>query len=158
MSVVNKIIFLDVDGVLNSNATFKGPWADGGNALDPDMCDEFARIVRETDATVILSSTWRFVDEYVDKLREWLLGRGVVIHDFTPDLSKRGWGSVHIRRETEIDIWLEGHKHDFPEPRFVIIDDYDEFSEEQKRFWVETDDKIGLTPALADKAIEILNG
>jgi hypothetical protein len=158
--MTNKIIFLDVDGVLNSDATWKGPHADGLTTLCPDMCDRLARIVRETQATVVLSSTWRLhPNEPMEKLRAWLLKREVVIHSMTPDLTVQcGWGeSTRFRRGDEIDQWLLDHP-EFEDPNILILDDYPEFNAWQMPFFVNTDEEVGLTDELADKAIEILNG
>jgi len=161
---MNKLIFLDVDGVLNCEADWDGPHGDSFSTLDPEKCDQLARVVRETGATVILSSTWRlpFAREPRHKLIEWLKNREVIIHDFTPDLSIRfGWGgSSQPLRGDEIKAWLSTNADKFPNPHFVIIDDDADMLTEQMPFFVQTsfkDNPGGLTPELADKAIAILN-
>jgi hypothetical protein len=58
-----KVIFLDVDGVLNS----RGKWAgcdlanltDSGTRIDPLAVARLKRIVDATDAKIVVSSTWR---------------------------------------------------------------------------------------------------
>ena len=163
--VMNKIIFLDVDGVLNCSSDWSGPHADSVSTLDPVKCDELARVVRETEATVVLSSTWRlpFAAKSRRKLVLWLKERDVIIHDFTPDLTIGviGWGEARRpMRGDEIKHWLDANASDFPDPRIVIIDDDSDFLDEQMPFFVHTsflDNPGGLTPELANKAIEILN-
>ena len=52
-----KVIFLDIDGVLNSDSTSnprKFPYV-----IDDMLLARFRELVRKTGATVVLSSTWR---------------------------------------------------------------------------------------------------
>ena len=51
-----KVIFLDVDGVLNSNRSTEPTIAE-------DMVKRLAHIVEKTGASIVLSSSWRY--EYV---------------------------------------------------------------------------------------------
>lgn len=158
---MNRIIFLDVDGVLNSAQTWKGPHADYTATLDPDMCDIFADIVKKTEATVVLSSTWRLFKDSRGfiKLVQWLADRDIVIHSFTPNLHKAaGWSDSmsFTQRGNEIAIWLENHREEFPNPSFVIIDDDSDMLPSQKLFFVHTTFRDGLTVRHADKAIRIL--
>ena len=53
-----KVIFLDIDGVLNCAKTpnpRKLPYI-----VDPRLLRRFARLVKRTKAKVVLSSTWRY--------------------------------------------------------------------------------------------------
>ena len=151
-----KIIFLDVDGVLNCTTDWSGPNDDGPATLDPVKCDMLARIVRETDAVVVLSSTWRLIPgRALDKLTAWLLKRNVTIHSYTKDLTSE-LGHCMIRGY-EIARWMQNNANQFPNPRFVILDDDDDINQNQLPFFVQTSMKTGLTPELADKAIAILN-
>ena len=57
-----RVIFLDIDGVLNSRF-----WEDehqveisDGKYVDIEAVKLFSQLVKETDATVILHSGWRF--------------------------------------------------------------------------------------------------
>ena len=158
---MHKIIFLDVDGVLNCQKTWTGPHADSFATLCPDMCDRLKRIVDETNATVVLSSTWRlFEGKGLTKLREWLDARGITIHSQTKDLSMQiGWGNVRACRGDEIALWLEEHEDEFPrlEREFVILDDDSDMLPSQKPNFVHTSFKDGLTEAHAKKAIRLLN-
>lgn len=153
---MNKLLFLDVDGVLNCASDWQGPHADSLATLDPAKCDQLARIVRETGATVILSSTWRlFPGPARDKLVRWLMTRGVIIFSQTQDLTSE-FGHSMIRGH-EIARWMADHATKFPNPRFVILDDDSDMNKDQFPFFVQTSMKTGLTADLADKAISILN-
>lgn len=155
-----KIIFLDVDGVLNCDQTWEGPWADGTDTLDPVLCDNFARIVSECKPDkIVLSSTWRLFrhakgDKSWWKLNNWLNERGVIIHDVTPDLSLESEGIFVIRGE-EIRRWLQ--TSGYSDARILILDDDNDFLEEQRPFHIQTSFKDGLTTDLADAAIAVLN-
>lgn len=148
-----KIIFLDVDGVLNCDKTWEGPWADGTNTLDPTLCDNFARIVLACRPDrVVLSSTWRLFRHANDgswsKLNSWLKERGVTIDDVTPDLSP------DIRGQ-EIHSWLRDNGHE--QASILILDDDNDFLDDQRPFHIHTNFKSGLTADLADAAIVVLN-
>ena len=155
--LITKLIFLDVDGVLNASKTWQGPHADSLNTLDPAMCDVLGHIVKETGATVVLSSTWRLHPHSLPKLHKWLEERGVHIHSHTRDLC-----SEHGHRNTrghEIQRWVDDHTHLLSEDvRLVILDDDSDFNEDQLPFHVKTDFMgDGLTAQHAEWAISILN-
>lgn len=141
------IIFLDVDGVLNCGDTFSGPNGDGGNTLDPVMCDRFAEIVKKTGAIVVLSSTWRLFN--TDKLKRWLGDRGVVIHSHTPRLPD------NIRGD-EIQKWLDDNSNQFPNPKFVILDDEPDMLPSQLPFLVQTNFKTGLLDNHVTQVVSLL--
>jgi len=176
---MHKIIFLDVDGVLNCQKTWTGPHADSVATLCPDMCDRLQRIVQETNAIVVLSSTWRmFNGRGRKKLTKWLAERDITIHSQTKDLSivwqaEQGtlhesfqgqvndtWGKPHRpERGDEIALWLKEHEAEFPrlEREFVILDDDSDMLPSQRQNFVHTSFKDGLTERHAAKAIRILN-
>ena len=54
-----KIIFLDIDGVLNNYNTL----GEGAN-WEPDLVKILNRIIKETKAKIVLSSTWRQIEHY----------------------------------------------------------------------------------------------
>jgi hypothetical protein len=149
-----KIIFLDVDGVLNCKKTWSGPHKDGMATLCPDMCDRLGDIVKQTKAIVVLSSSWRLMKDsnQYRKLVSWLAKRDISIHSHTKWLSSKDRGH-------EIAAWLEDHEHEFPrkEVTFVILDDDSDMLYWQRSSFVHTSFKDGLTERHAAKAIRILN-
>ena len=153
----SKVIFLDVDGVLNDAAT-EDRTPDGFIGLSDAMISNLERIVKQTNAKVVLVSTWKSEldaleqnrtpdGEYLDKhLKE----HGIMISDKTIDrVSDRGNGIV---------TWLKTH----PEVKSWIVLDDDVFFDYhhlgimphliRTRYCYG-----GLTYELADQAIAKLN-
>ena len=143
-----KILFLDIDGVLNNQDAFRKKDLD---PIDEDNVIQLNRIIDATDCKIVISSVWRRCNT-VGSLRSMLeLKHGVrkdSIIDFTPIFNRLA------PRGHEIEAWLE--KND--RPHFVILDDDNDMLLYQEReHFVQTSFKKGLTKELADKAIEILN-
>ena len=152
-----KVIFLDIDGVLNTEAYRENPDVDYFDApvSKIHMC-LLEYLVRQTDAKVVLSSTWREYWEncetqsdpfgvYINRLFEKY---GLAIFDKTPELRDR---------DEEIAEWLKLHKGQIE--NYVIIDDFDfEWSEENEKHLIKTNDETGLDEETVARAIRVLNG
>jgi HAD domain in Swiss Army Knife RNA repair proteins len=155
-----KVIFLDIDGVLNNRQSWATASQDNdGNKfpIDSACLDQLKRITLACpEAKIVLSSTWRLWDISKEAAKRALADRGMVLAGCTPDLKEK-----HIRGE-EIEQFRKFAHHtnieQFPLPitRFVILDDDTDMCEWQMPFFVQTTFEHGLTPELADKAIEIL--
>lgn len=113
-----KVVFLDFDGVLNSEKYIRS--CGEGVAIDPSRISLLKQIIDTTDAKIVLSSSWRVhwthaPDECnsTGKLINDIFGQyGLQIWDKTPQL--------RLRREQEIQCWLDEH----PEAEnFVVLDD-----------------------------------
>jgi hypothetical protein len=157
-----KIIFLDIDGVLNIHSRERDEY---GSLFHKHLEDSLKLIVNNTDAKIVITSTWRFSG--LKSMQEmWKLRNlpGEVI-DITPEGSQQlesGLFTGVIRGE-EIKEWLSHH----PEViSYVIIDDNKDMLDEQLPYFVKTsgnythEDSImgyGLTKKCAEKAIKILN-
>lgn len=150
----NKIIFLDVDGVLNS-AKFDRWLQDhhmkqyyGYELLDQNAILNLQDIVFVTGANIVLSSSWRLSNSCSERLRQQLLPYGLQFIDKTVCLRQEDRGE-------EIKEWLSRH----PEVSyFVILDDDDDFKDEElKKHFVQTTFDSGLLEEHVNKAIEILN-
>lgn len=136
-----KVVFLDIDGVLNSHRSCVayGGYPMAVTGRDLAMFDEVAvrlvaGIVKAAGAKVVLSSTWR-------KDADWhLIGPalGMEIIDRTP--VRMG------RRGEEIAAWLAEH----PEVEcYAIVDDDSDMLPEQQPFFVHTLHADGLSWANA---------
>lgn len=130
--------------------------------FDPECIKQVNRILSETGAKLVVSSSWRSMSD----LPEIFAGVGLPTKfDITPwaneifnlTLSDNLLDDVDdIRwwRGSEIKWWLE---HNTPDANYVILDDDPDMLEEQQKHFIRTSTDLGLTPRLANKAIEILN-
>jgi hypothetical protein len=118
-----KIIFLDVDGVLNWADTRH--YIDGFIGFDPEHIERFNHITEaHPDAKIVISSTWRkarpFGGTYNDfeGLIELMHAKGLKgdIVGMTPIL--------YAKRGEEIRTWIEGYETELGEKiTFVVLDD-----------------------------------
>lgn len=147
-----KIIFLDIDGVLNSSQWFQGDGRVNDRPLghlDPAACARVQRICDATQARICVSSTWRLIHKR-PKLVEMFRLRGITaeVVGQTPQLP----GSDQQRGD-EICLWLSKH----PEvTKYIVLDDDSDMRGVHHRF-IQTSFAEGLTDELADRAIAMLN-
>lgn len=147
---MNRIIFLDVDGVLN-NGTWAAEMYDRGVHVFRDgllyrpSLVQLRRILDQTGALIVVSSSWRLEEEASAILREWLELYGMSIFDETPYLDGE--------RGDEITAWFDRHPGDW---RYVILDDDDDMGIHLDHL-VRTSFQKGLTALEADRCIEMLN-
>ena len=142
-----KIVFLDIDGVLNyEGCEIEHPL--GHTGVDPEKVELLNQLLERTGAKVVISSTWR--KHYTRKeLTEYLESqgfRGEVI-GFTP--VHRG---IRSFRGDEVGSWLSEH----PEiTHHVILDDDGDFHADQPL--IQTDCMVGLTRENIDEAVRRLS-
>lgn len=154
-----KVIFLDFDGVIT---TYKSQWR-----LDKDKMLLIKRICDETDAKIVISSSWRCVNledtiKYITDTSyffvptpfipiERVVGVTSMIYYF-----KCGERDVHfgIPRGCEIQRYLIEHTDI---DKYVILDDDSDMLLEQAPYFIQTDSVEGITEEDAEKAIKILN-
>lgn len=154
-----KVLFLDIDGVLNSNGYFKQvglnrePYPLGH--LDPKAIAHLNRVVSTTGCKVVISSTWRRSNEPA-AIAKYLTQKGFKhaesIISKTPVLDSPITDSKLVKaveRGVEIAAWLSLNKVE----RFAIVDD-DADMAHLKKHLVKTDFMDGLT---SEKADEIIN-
>lgn len=133
-----KVLFLDVDGVLNNEKSSMG-------AMFP--IDKFAaflvgKIVLDTDCKVVLSSSWRYMKEAVDEVEK----RVVPIFGMTST-------KMEGIRGNEIKEWLERHPS---VEKYAILDDDDDMLKEQMPNFFRTSWKEGITPQIAREVTDHL--
>ena len=161
-----KVIFLDVDGVLNSKDDLM-IYREKNNI---DHCILYAEvedrplkllkeIVDKTSAKIVVSSSWRigcersgkesiFGNKLFIKLESRLKDYDMDIYDITPSLGTR------TQRGDEIREWLSKN----PTDNFIILDDDSDMCEFlNTEHFIKTTYKHGLTEELKDRAIEVLN-
>jgi len=160
-----KIIFLDIDGVLNVYGRERDRF---GQIFHQPYVDNLKRIIDETGAKIVISSTWRFAGLQVMKeLWEERNLPGEVISITIDCYQYVGEGKEEfydrVERGHEIQDWLDG-RTDIES--YVIIDDDNDFLPHQRGNFVRTANNInhpdsldigyGLTNECANKAIRIL--
>lgn len=170
-----KIIFLDIDGVLNTEyyqrmLQYEGkPWQDGHGAFfDPQAVQQLQRIVDATDAGIVIESSWKYLGlEAMQAMWQDRRLPGRVL-DITPsaisdsvllsaDLDLTDPSTLHCKG-AEIASWLSDngiHDDDVP---YVILDDEYVILESQQPHFVMTNPYDGITEELAARAIHLLNG
>jgi hypothetical protein len=138
--LIMKVIFLDIDGVLNCSRTPNPrsfPYL-----IDPKLLTRLRRLLQRTRAKVVLTSTWRYDP----------IGRLAAKHfripliDCTPDLPEQP-------RRDEILQWLSAHPN---VSRYVVIDDDDDELDDLPLF--QPSSATGLSPQIASGVANFLNG
>jgi hypothetical protein len=135
-----KVIFLDIDGVLNCHKTpnpRKFPYI-----IDDELLSRFKELLSRTGASVVLSSTWRYDPAGIFSAKHYR----VPFIDITPDMP-------HEPRCAEILAWLQNH----PEvTRFAVIDDEDDELDSLPLF--QPSSRIGLTDKIVGGVANYLDG
>lgn len=154
------ILFLDLDGVLNSERSFIGGHFNVLTAheelsddpywkkitkltIDPVAVALVNRVCTKCDVKIVVSSTHRmhFPDDEnkLSLMKDYFECLGIypdLVIDWTPRL--------HVARGIEIQDWLNRH----PEVNnYVILDDDSDMLPEQKEFFVHCDGRLGVSSA-----------
>lgn len=170
---MKKIIFLDFDGVLNTEHNqnmllYKGKaWKDKHGAFfDLKAVAELNRIVEETKADIVIESSWKYLG--LEAMRQMWRDRNMPgnVIDVTPSSASNNWllnanldemNPAHTQwKGVEIASWIAENLHD--EDRYVIIDDEYVILDSQLPHFILTNPYDGIIPELADRAIKLLNG
>ncbi|SFN97186.1 Broad specificity phosphatase PhoE [Pseudobutyrivibrio sp. UC1225] len=167
VSLNRNVIFLDVDGVLNSKFWDNEHQREisEGKYVDVDSVKLFSKLVKKTNAKVILHSGWRFwFDDEMKPNRaeakffaDVMEKEGVFISGVTPDLTTeeiRKAKKFSLVKAGEILQWLK----DNPTDNWLVIDDLDLQNSEIASHQVKTDAEVGLTENDVEKALNLLLG
>lgn len=162
------IIFLDIDGVLNSLPYFesiKGVKYDKYNEISNFHLKKLSEIYHTCNAQIVLSSTWRELDDPLDMncypMYEYLVKSlekyGMKIMSKTP--------VINMNRPLEIVTWLN-NRNNKDSIRFVSLDDdfseidYAKYGIKDKlihtKFFCNDISEGGLQQDHVDRAIKIL--
>ena len=147
-----KLIFLDVDGVLNTSGSI------GSYPLDSDKLDLLNMIVVQTNAKIVISSSWREVDDAMNVLKKEFNKKDIdCIIGITPSLH---WDS---KRTDQIKHFVENFSKKYKNQiidKWIAIDDFklDEMNPNlMKNHFVNTQLEIGMTKNDAETAIKLLS-
>lgn len=125
---MTKVIFLDIDGVLNSNfwnETHQREISDG-TLIDEEKVKLLAPLVKRTSAKIILHSGWRF----------WFDSELKPLETEAESLVEL------FAKADEILLWLKLHDD---VTGWVVLDDLDLHNCQVEQHQVKTDQRIGLT-------------
>lgn len=163
---MRNILFLDIDGVLNSNfwnETHQREISDGA-LIDEEKIKLLAELVKSTGAEIILHSGWRFwydgdrkpLRKEAQRLSDLLAKEGLKVADVTPDLTTeeiRQSEKFSLVKAKEILLWIESHKDI---GHWVVLDDLDLHDAVVEEHQVRTDQTVGLTQEDVQAAKRIL--
>lgn len=176
---MTKYIFLDFDGVLNTENYQKELKESGsvttdryGYLFDPKATAHLQTIIEKTGAKVCITSSWA-IEIGADKLKQFwkdrempgeLIGTTAEIpvdmgaffdcpdEDFDPyKLLDSGIGA----RGSEIKAFLA--QRGTPNAKYVILDDTADFCKEQQDKFIRINPQIGITECDVEEAISILS-
>ena len=163
-----RVLFLDIDGVLNSNF-----WNDShqreisdGTLIDEEKIKILAPLVKKTGSKIILHSGWRIwfdcnlkpLRKEADRLVELFAKEGLSIGGLTPDLTTeeiRKTKKFSLVKADEILMWLKSNNDIVG---WVVIDDLDLHNTQIEQHQVKPNQTIGLTWEDVKKAEKILLG
>ncbi len=147
---MKRIIFLDIDGVLNCQLFFTERHDKGGSYVENNICRErigwLNELCTDINAEVVITSTWRLgrtLEELQDLLKE--VGGTFQVIGKTPDLR----GDDYLRGN-EILTWIKSNEalcgpyYDYHD--YAIIDDDSDMLYWQRNHFFQTDTYSGLTP------------
>lgn len=158
---MSKVIFLDVDGVLNSkrfaeyctnNEGLKNWWSYG--LLEQELLFNLYHIVKTfPDCHIVLCSSWRISSHHKELLDRQLALYGMGVYGTTTANPKMGRGQ-------QIMEWVYNHED---VDNFVVLDDDNDIRDyppetEVSKHLVWVSFLTGLTAENADEAIRILKG
>jgi hypothetical protein len=135
-----RVIFLDIDGVLNCRTTpnpRKFPYV-----IDPRLLARLNALLDQTKADVVLSSTWRLDPAGIFSAKHW----GVPFIDICPDMPDKP-------RRAEALAWLARHPGVH---RFAVIDDEDDELDGLPLF--QPSSRTGITDQIVEGVAAYLNG
>lgn len=141
-----KVLFLDIDGVLNTD---KEIYQYGSTYINPYYVDFLKFIILSTNASIVLSSTWRLLEEAKKIAENHLYVKKLYILDSTPKI-RLGW----TPRSHEIRAWLSSRPQ---VKKFAILDDSPDAGIGFEDSFFQTDSCIGLTVDIAERVVNHLN-
>lgn len=147
-----KIIFLDIDGVLNNSYT-QEKTSEGTTFVEDEKIKLLKEIIDKTKVKIVLSSTWRISRDNPElnhdfcELKNKLKDYDIEFYDYTPILLRGD-------RQEEIFEWLKNNSNI---ENYIILDDtFDEIDKILPNFF-KTNFKTGLTREITEEAIKFLN-
>ncbi len=158
-----KLLFLDIDGVLNNDAWYKQypQWKDYNlpdRNIDPSCIKKINTILTATNAKIVISSTWRHQPDVNEKLYKCGLLEDSII-GITPNYHH---SNKHALRGNEIHGYIDINKEligcfYWEYKNYVILDDDNDMLLWQKDNFVLVDRIVGISDYDVERSIKILN-
>lgn len=155
---MNKIIFLDFDGVVT---TLKSHWH-----LDKEKMEMVKQICDATGAKIVISSSWRryTLEQTIELITTKQIESGFepfLFPELVIDVTARMYAFKSGNRETyyglyrgvEIEQWLSEHQN---VTNYVILDDDSDMLLCQKQNFIKTHTFRGISKRDVERAIKIL--
>lgn len=149
-----RIVFLDIDGVLNNAGSFKSAQID---PLDSKAIQLLNDLVSATGACIVISSSWR-IGNTLHWIQLMMARAGFEFPEriigATMEISDKTNGGIWVSktRGQEIALWLEQVSVD----SFVILDDDDEDMDPVKDHLIKTTFEKGLLKEHVERAKKLL--
>lgn len=171
-----RYIFIDFDGVLNTERHHSELVGSGrkcsdqyGPLFDPVAVGNLKRIVDETEAEIVIISSWKL--EGVERMIDLWNARkmpGVLVGCTLDCISGMDLLNVNLEdsaafanlagKGNEVKQWLKENAPKRADSyRYVILDDVPDFLPEQMENYIQVDPGVGITEEDAYKVIERLN-
>ena len=161
---MDKVIFLDIDGVLNSKKWFvNNNFRKQKFEIDPDAVKLLNHVIRKTDAKIVISSTWRMGRE-INWFR-YMFNEIQLYGNVVGKTRSFNHNKCTIPRGTEIEDYCKecyGYPSYFEEhpsrlKSYVILDDDSDMLYNQKDNFINTTFEYGLQEKHIPMIISILN-
>lgn len=161
------IIFLDIDGVLNSAQTFRSRYEEEQidindifswylSDISLSLVQNLNKIISGTGADIVISSSWK--NSRRDMIEPVFKAAGVLgkIVGYTPNLPCVRGEEI---RQWIIEHWvIDKYRKEGEFTNYVILDDDSDMLLWQKDNFVNVDNKIGLSDGDIEKVFRILRG
>ncbi len=141
-------IFVDIDGVLNTETHLRRQIRETGSSSSRNWCPvamaHLKLLVEYYNGQIVVSSTWRY-DLSLRQLKTLFEDNGVpgkYVVDVTPSLIHENSGNV--TRGDEIRRWISENLYADEIPRYVILDDMDEGLSQFGERFIHCDPKVGF--------------
>lgn len=165
-----KVIFLDIDGVLNSEKLAKHLYnkgikchGDDGvyNFIDENVVNKLAQFCKTYDIKIVISSSWRhfYFDDTIKFIKE---KRNKKLHSLIPYIigqtprlykEKENGSSEQLCRGDEIQDYINIYHIE----NYVILDDDSDMLDSQLEHFIQTDYKDGLLDRHFEQIKKLLN-
>lgn len=154
-----KVMFLDIDGVLNSQEWYtermekEMSYDYPKDEFSPELVSKLNGLIKETKAKIVISSTWRIsrsLSELKDLFR-FVGVQGEVIGKTSSNQFRGKYGQCV--RGKEIKEWIDEQRE---EVKYIIIDDDNGMLPEQQSRFIKTTWLHGLEDYQVTNAINLL--